>query len=67
MTRAQSLIKRVDDQTRRASLTGAYQQTEVALKRAVDAGHQFVYADRREYLAVARTPVEALLSRMANR
>jgi nitrate/TMAO reductase-like tetraheme cytochrome c subunit len=67
MKLAQSLIKRVDDKTRRASLTEAYQQAEVPLRRAVDAGHQFVYGDLREYLAVARTRVEALLSSMANR
>jgi len=42
MKLAQSLIKRVDDKKRRASLTEAYQQTEVPLRRAIDAGHQFV-------------------------
>jgi len=55
MKLAQSLITRVDDKKRRASLTEAYQRAEVPLKRAVDAGHQFVYADLREYLAAART------------
>lgn len=64
---AQSLIKRVDDKKRRASLTEAYQQAEVPLIRAVEAGHQFIYADLREYLAVARSRVEALLSNIANR
>jgi hypothetical protein len=63
----QSLIKRVDDKKRRAALMEAYRQAEVPLSLAVDAGHQFVYADLREYLAVARTRVEALLSNVANR
>jgi hypothetical protein len=67
MKLTQSLIKRVDDRKRRASLMEAYQQAEVPLRRAVDARHQFVYADLREYLAVARTRVEALLSSLANR
>lgn len=67
MKLAQALIKRVDDKKRRASLTDAYQQAEVPLKRAIDAGHQFVYAELREYLDVARTRVEALLSNLANK
>ena len=33
----------------------------------IDAGHQFVYAELRENLAVARTRVEVLLSNLANR
>jgi hypothetical protein len=67
MKLAQSLIKRVDDSQRRASLTESYQQAEVPLQRAIDAGHQFMYADLREYLAVARTRVGVLLSTLANR
>ncbi len=67
MKLAQSLIKRVDDKARRASLSEAYQQAEVPLRAAIDAGHQFVYADLRERLAVARARVEALLSSLANR
>ena len=67
MKLAQSLIKRIDDKARRASLTETYQQAAVPLQRAIDAGHQFVYEDLREYLAVARARVSVLLSTLANR
>lgn len=67
MKLAQSLIKRVNDKTRRSSLTQRYQQVEVPLKRALDAGHRFVYGELREYLALAQSRVEALLSGLANR
>ena len=67
MKLAQSLIKRVDDKKRRAALIEAYQQAEVPLERAIDAGHQFVYADLREYLAVARARAGVLLATLANR
>jgi hypothetical protein len=67
MKLARSLIKRVADKQRRASLTAASQQAEVPLTRAMDAGHQFVDSDLREYLAVARARVEALLASLANR
>jgi hypothetical protein len=43
------------------------QQAEVPLTRAMDAGHQCVYTDLREYLAVARSRVEAPLANLANR
>jgi len=66
MKLAQSLIRRVADKQRRAWLTEAYRQVEIPVQRAVDAGHQFVYEDLREQLAVARTRVEALLSSLAN-
>ena len=64
---AQALIKRVNDKTRRASLTEAYRQVEIPLKRAVDAGHRFVYDELRAHLSVARARVQALLSSLANR
>lgn len=67
MKLAQSLIKRVDDRKRRASLTESLEQAQVPLTRAVNAGHKFVYDDLREYLAVAQKRVEALLSTLANR
>jgi hypothetical protein len=66
MKLAQSLIRRVADKQRRAILAEAYRQVEIPVQRAVDAGHQFVYEDLREQLAVARTRVEALLSSLAN-
>jgi hypothetical protein len=67
MKLAQSLIKRVDDRQRRADLTAAYEQAEVPLTRAVNAGHRFVYDELREYLAIAQARVAALLSTLANR
>jgi hypothetical protein len=67
MKLAQALIKHVNDTKRRAVLMDAYRQAEVPLTRAIDAGHQFVYAELREHLVVARTRVEALLSNLANR
>ena len=67
MKLAQSLIKRVDDKKRRASLMDAYQQAEVPVKQAIDAGHRFVYGELREHLDVARARVEVLLSNLANR
>ena len=67
MKLAQSLIERVDDKKRRASLIQAYEQAQVPLTRAVGAGHRFVYDELREYLAVAQARVGALLSRLANR
>jgi hypothetical protein len=67
MKAAQSLIRRVDDRTRRAELTRAYEQAEVPLTRAVNAGHRFVYDELREYLASAQARVTALLSSLANR
>lgn len=67
MKLAQSLIRRVDDQKRRAALSDALQQAQVPLTRAVNAGHRFVYDDLRENLAIAQKRVEALLSTLANR
>jgi hypothetical protein len=67
MKLADTLIRRVDDRQRRASLTNAYDQAQVPLTRAVNAGHKFVYDELREYLAIAQQRVEALLSTLANR
>jgi hypothetical protein len=67
MKLAQTLIRRVDDTKRRAVLTEAYEQAQVPLTRAVNAGHKFVYDELREYLALAQKRVEALLSTLANR
>jgi hypothetical protein len=62
---ASSLIKRVKDPERRADLLAAYQQAEVPVTRAVNAGHKFVYAELEEYLAVAQERTDALLARLA--
>ena len=58
---AQQSIKKVRDPARRMMLLDAYGQAEVPLTRAVNAGHQFVYDDLREYAAVAQRRVDALL------
>ncbi len=64
---AKSQIKRVSDKNRRNDLTAAYDQAQVPLIRAIAAGHKFVYDDLKEYLALAQSRVERLLTRLANR
>jgi hypothetical protein len=66
MKTTRSLINRVTDRTRRAQLDEAYQQTEVPLIQAVQAGHAFVYDDLKERLSVARQRLEALLAQLSN-
>ena len=61
---ARRLIDRVDDQPRRTALDEAYQQADVALVQAAQAGHQFVYDALRERLQVARGRIDALLNRL---
>jgi hypothetical protein len=58
---AQKAIKRVRDPAQRMMLLDAYGQAEVPLTRALNAGHQFVYDDLREYTAVAQRRIDALL------
>jgi hypothetical protein len=64
---AQSLIKRVSDQKRRADLTSALDRAQAPLVRAVEAGHKFVYDDLKAQLATAQQRVDALLNALANR
>jgi hypothetical protein len=66
MKQAQSLIKHVSDKKRRASLTQTYDQAQIPLTRAVDAGHRFNYSELQEYLSLAQQRVNALLSTLAN-
>lgn len=61
-----SLVNRVGDKARRAQLDEVYQQAEVPLIEAVNAGHQFVYDDLKERLSTARQRLEALLGQLAN-
>jgi len=63
---ARPLINRVSDRTRRAQLDDAYQQAEVPLIEAVQAGHEFVYEALKERLSVARQRIEALFTEIAN-
>ena len=60
------LVNRVKDKTRRADLDQAYQQAEVPLIQAVQAGHKFMYDDLRERLSVARQRMEAMLGQLVN-
>ena len=64
---AQSLIKRVSDPTRRAALNDEYEQAQVPLTRAINAGHKFVYDELREYLGVSQQRTQALMTKLANR
>ncbi len=66
MKSVRSLVGRVGDKTRRAQLDAAYQQANVPLVQAVQAGHQFVYDELKERLSVARQRMEALLAQLAN-
>lgn len=60
------LVNRVGDKARRAQLDEAYQQTEVPLIQATQAGHAFVYDELKERLSTARQRLEALLGQLAN-
>jgi hypothetical protein len=66
MKTARSLVNRVNDKARRAQLEEAYQQAEVPLTQAVQAGHAFVFDDLKERLSVARQRLETLLAQVAN-
>lgn len=66
MKSVRSMVNRVNDKPRRAQLDQAYQQAEVPLTEAVQAGHRFVYDELKERLSVARQRIEALLGQLAN-
>lgn len=66
MKSVRSLVNRVSVRPRRTELDEAYQQAEVPLIQAVQAGHEFVYDDLKERLSVARQRIEALLGQLAN-
>jgi hypothetical protein len=59
---ARPLINRVSDKGRRSQLDEAYQQAQVPLTEAIQAGHQFVYDTFRERLNLARQRIEALFA-----
>jgi hypothetical protein len=61
-----TLVSQVTDKTRRARLEQAYQQAEVPLTEAVQAGHAFVFDDLKERLSTARRRIDALLTQLAN-
>jgi hypothetical protein len=64
---ANTMIKRVDDRQRRADLMAEYEQAQVPLTRAINAGHKFVYDELDEYLKVAQDRIDKLMARIANR
>ena len=66
MKTARSLINRVNDKPRRAQLDEEYQQVEVPVIQAVQAGHRFVYDELKERLNVARQRLEGLFGQLAN-
>jgi hypothetical protein len=66
MKSVRPLVNRVSDKTRRAQLDEAYQQAEVPLIQATEAGHAFVYDDFKERLSTARQRLEALMGQLAN-
>jgi hypothetical protein len=66
MKSVRSLVNRVSDKSRRAQLDEAYQQAEVPLIEAVQAGHEFTFDNLKERLSVARQRIEALLGQLAN-
>jgi hypothetical protein len=66
LNEANSLIERIDDADRRQQAEYDWEQAEVPLIEAANAGHAFVFDNLRERLDTARTRAEALLQRLAN-
>ena len=66
MKYARSMVNRVNNKARRTQLEDAYQQVDVPLTEAVQAGHEFEYDNLKERLSVARQRLETLLGQVAN-
>lgn len=66
LNEADSLIDRIDDADRRRQAEYDWQQAEVPLIEAANAGHAFIFDNLKERLDTARTRAEALLQRLAN-
>lgn len=60
------LIRRVDDEGRRSQFQYDYEQAQVPLTEAVNAGHEFVFDNMNERLTVARERAEKLLDELTN-
>jgi len=67
MKLAQQLIRRTNDQQRRAAYAATYEDAQIPLTRAISAGHRFVYDELRDQLAEAQKRVAALMAQLANR
>lgn len=63
---ARQLLDRVRDDARRADLDDAYNQAEVPLIQAAQAGHRFVFDELAERLVVARERAAELLATLVN-
>lgn len=66
LTEARSLIRRVKDPNRRLALEEQWRQAEVPVIEAAQAGHEFVFTNLRERLAMARQRADALMDALAN-
>ena len=64
---ASSLIKRIKDKGDRAKFEEAWQQAEVPLIEARNAGHEFVFDNLKERLDRAKARADVLMDRLANR
>lgn len=60
------LIRRVEGEERRSQLQYDYEQAQVPLTEAVNAGHEFVFDNMNERLTVARERAEHLLDQLTN-
>jgi hypothetical protein len=63
---AQSIIRRIKDKSLRAKFEEQWQQAEVPLIEARNAGHEFVFDNLKERLARARQRAEDLIDALAN-
>jgi hypothetical protein len=66
LNQARPLLRRVDDAERRLALEEAWNQANVPLVEAAEAGHAFVFDELESRLAVARERAERLLDDLAN-
>ena len=64
---ASSLIKRIINKADRAKFEEAWQQAEVPLIEARNAGHEFVFDNLKERLDRAKARADVLMDRLANR
>jgi hypothetical protein len=64
---AKTLIKRIKDGPLRSQFEADWQQAEVPLIEARQAGHEFVFDNTRERLTLARQRADSLMERLANR
>jgi hypothetical protein len=63
---AQSIIRRIRDKSLRSKYEEAWQQAEVPLIEARNAGHEFVFTNLKERLERAQARVNALMDALAN-